>query len=225
MKSLKNAVKARIPTKKYNKSFSQEGEDMILLRVLGDKKNGFYIDVGAHHPVRFSNTNHFYKKGWSGINIDPLPGSMTLFDKKRPRDINLESAVGRAGRLTYYMYDEPALNTFDEKLVSSRKRQKIPYDVVQTKKITIKPLDVILKKYLPKNTKIDFLTIDVEGKDMEVLQTNDWLVFRPEYILVECHGYGCLELDKDKKIRFLAKKGYVPIAKTFSTVLLGSKKT
>ncbi|MFA7355121.1 MAG: SAM-dependent methyltransferase, partial [Sulfurimonadaceae bacterium] len=72
------------------KSYSQEGEDMILRRLFEQQPNGFYVDVGAHHPKRFSNTYFFYKKGWRGINIDAMPNSMELFNKIRPRDINIE---------------------------------------------------------------------------------------------------------------------------------------
>ena len=57
-------------------SFSQEGEDLVLARIFEGKKNGFYVDIGAHHPTRFSNTHYFYRRGWSGINIDAMPGSM-----------------------------------------------------------------------------------------------------------------------------------------------------
>ena len=57
------------------RSYSQEGEDMILRRIFGDKRLGFYVDVGAHDPRRFSNTYYFYKRGWRGINIEPRPGS------------------------------------------------------------------------------------------------------------------------------------------------------
>ena len=76
-----------------NLSFSQEGEDLVLYRLLGHQTKGVYVDVGAHHPYRFSNTFKFYLLGWSGINIDPLPGSKQLLDEKRPRDINLEAGI------------------------------------------------------------------------------------------------------------------------------------
>ena len=103
------------------KSYSQEGTDMILRRILGNVENGFYVDVGAHHPKRFSNTFYFYKKGLSGINIDAMPGSMKLFKKARPRDINIEAAVSNEKKeLTFYVFNELALNTFDSKLVSER---------------------------------------------------------------------------------------------------------
>lgn len=71
------------------KSYSQEGEDMVLQRIFDGKTNGFYVDVGAHHPFRFSNTYFFYRLGWSGINIEPNPEASDLFQSARRKDINL----------------------------------------------------------------------------------------------------------------------------------------
>ena len=70
--------------------YSQQGEDIILHRMFEWQEQGFYIDVGAHHPTRFSNTYKFYKRGWTGINVDAMPGSMTAFNRLRPKDINIE---------------------------------------------------------------------------------------------------------------------------------------
>ena len=75
------------------RAYSQEGEDLILHRVFENQNTGFYVDVGAHHPVRFSNTYFFYLRGWSGINIDAAPGSIRKFAWKRRRDLNLEAAL------------------------------------------------------------------------------------------------------------------------------------
>jgi hypothetical protein len=74
-------------------SYAQEGEDMVLRRIFEDQPLGFYVDVGAHHPVRFSTTYFFYRRGCRGINIDATPGSMDAFRRLRPRDINLEVAI------------------------------------------------------------------------------------------------------------------------------------
>lgn len=94
-------------------SYSQEGEDLILNRLFANKDKGFYIDIGAHHPYRFSNTYLFYLNGWTGINIDAMPGSMTPFKSKRPKDINLEVPIlDKEGIMTYYQFNEPALNGF-----------------------------------------------------------------------------------------------------------------
>ncbi len=81
-----------------NPSYSIEGEDRIVRSLFWEKRDtGFYVDVGAHHPFRFSNTYLFYTQGWRGINIDATPGSMRAFKKHRPRDINLEIGIGGGG--------------------------------------------------------------------------------------------------------------------------------
>jgi len=127
-KKLAELKNAYIPTSL--KSYSQEGEDLILLRIFEKKRIGFYVDVGAHHPFRFSNTYRFYLRGWRGINIDPMPGSMRLFNKFRKRDINLELAVGEnEDTLIYYMFNEPALNTFDEGLAKTRDGKNGYYNI------------------------------------------------------------------------------------------------
>jgi hypothetical protein len=93
-------------------SYSQEGEDRILLAWLSEIEAGFYVDVGAHHPKRFSNTALLYDRGWHGLNVDPMPGTKVLFNRARPRDITVEVAVGGgAGQTEYYLFDDPALNS------------------------------------------------------------------------------------------------------------------
>jgi len=197
-------------------SYSQECEDLILERFFGNKNTGFYIDVGAHHPFRFSNTCKFYLKGWRGINIDPLPGSMKLFNKFRKRDINLEFGVGeKEDTLIYYMFNEPALNTFDENLAKKRDGENGYYTV---KKLPVKvyPLSNILDKYLPKEQEIDFLTIDVEGKDFEVLKSNIWHKYRPKIVLVEILSSSIEEILKNPICLFMKENGYYLFAKTFN---------
>src|ERR1700756_330529 len=95
-------------------SYSQEGEDMVLDRFLEHRHSGFYVDVGAHHPKRFSNTLRLYRRGWRGLNIDANPDSIRLFRRARPKDINVEAGVSSNRQLlTYFAFNEPALNTFD----------------------------------------------------------------------------------------------------------------
>lgn len=172
------------------KSFSQEGEDLILKRIFERQKDGFYVDVGAHHPFRFSNTYIFYQRGWRGINIDAMPNSMSSFNKYRPRDINLEIPVGKSGsKLKYHIFNEPALNTFDETRIEDIIK-KTEYTLIEKIEISIQSLKEILDVYLPKGQKIDFMSIDVEGLDLEVVQSNDWEKYRPKILLVESLGGG-----------------------------------
>jgi len=203
---------------KYSlKSYSQEGEDLILLRIFERQKFGFYIDVGAHHPFRFSNTYLFYKRGWKGINIDATPGSMKLFNKFRKRDINLEIAVGeKEDLLTFYIFNEPALNTFDENLAKQRNGIS-GYFIIQKIPVKVYPLAKILEEYLPKGQEIDFMNIDVEGKDLEVLKGNDGNKFRPKVILVEILSSSLEEVFDNSTYTFLNENNYSLFAKTFNT--------
>jgi len=214
-KKLAELKNAYIPTSL--KSYSQEGEDLILLRIFEKKRIGFYVDVGAHHPFRFSNTYRFYLRGWRGINIDPMPGSMRLFNKFRKRDINLELAVGEnEDTLIYYMFNEPALNTFDEGLAKTTNGKNGYY--VHTKlPIKVYPLSKILDEYLPREQEIDFLNVDVEGKDFEVIKSNNWNKFRPKIVLVEILASSIEEILENPLYLFMKQNGYYFFAKTFNT--------
>ena len=168
-----------------NISFSQEGEDILLKRIFSDKKNGFYIDVGAHHPIRFSNTYLLSKNGWNGINIDAMPGSMVPFNKNRPNDINIESPISDVQEeLIFYIFNEPALNTFSKE-EAIKKDGKNGYSIISKKKLFTKTLTEVLSENINKNQKIDFISIDVEGFDFKVLKSLDLNIYRPEIILIE----------------------------------------
>lgn len=200
------------------KFYSQEGEDMVLRKHLSGIKNGFFVDIGAHHPTKFSNTYYFYKKGWTGINVDAMPGSMKLFNKKRPKDINLEFAVSdKKEKLTYYAFEESALNGFSDQL--SLVRGKREHKILFKKIIETKTLAEILNKYMPKKRQIDFMTIDVEGLDYQVLKSNDWKKFAPKFILIEILHENISQVFDSKIFRFLRSKKYEFVAKTDNTII------
>ena len=199
-----------------NICYGQDGEDLILNRLLDGQAQGFFVDVGAHHPVRFSNTYLFYKRGWRGINIDAMPGSMKKFDKVRPRDINIEYGVaGSSGRLMYHRFNEPALNTFEA--AEAERKNKPPYQLIDTVIVAVDRLDALLQKHLPTGQQIDFLSVDVEGKVEEVLRSNDWMRFRPRFILAETLRTDMLSLGECPVVQFLRDVGYKPIGKAYNT--------
>lgn len=201
------------------KTYSQEGEDIILRRIFEHQKTGFYVDVGAYHPKRFSNTYFFYKQGWRGINIDAMPGSMKAFRKFRPRDINLEIAIySRKQRLNYYIFNEPALSGFSKELSESRDSLNNQYYIVEIKELETFTLKEILDKYLPDGQNIDFMNIDVEGFEYDVLRSNDWQKYRPKVILVEIRKSDLEDLLKNVITIFLKNLGYKLFAKCFNTV-------
>lgn len=202
------------------KSYSQEGEDMILRRLFEKQKTGFYVDVGAHHPKRFSNTFFFYKKGWRGINIDAMPNSMSLFNKIRPRDINLEIPISdKKQKLKYYMFNEAALNCFSKELAEKR-NGKYDYKIISEKEMETSTLEEILEKHLPYDQEIDFMSIDVEGLDLQVLKSNNWRQFRPKFVLVEILGSSIKDITNSKEYKYLSGFEYEIFAKTVNTVIL-----
>ncbi|MCD7972296.1 MAG: FkbM family methyltransferase [Candidatus Azobacteroides sp.] len=172
-------------------SYSQEGEDMVVKSLFENKKGykGFYVDIGAHHPFRFSNTAYFYKKGWRGINIEPTPGAINIFNRFRKKDINIQGAIGLSDKpLLFYQFNEPALNGFDKRLSESRHHGDNKYEIINTTEIAVSKLSTVLDSCLEEGKKIDFLTLDVEGMEMEVLKSNDWFKYKPDYIfLIEEH--------------------------------------
>ena len=223
-KKMKNGLAER----NGNRSYAQEGEDRVLsslfFKLHGGKhiSDGFYVDVGAHHPYRFSNTCLFYKQGWTGINIDAAPGSMDVFKRERPRDINLECGIGlKAGTLKFYVFNEPALNTFDENL--ARARSNDVWHINSVVGVPIVPLSEILSKHLPDGKEIDLLTVDVEGFDLHVLQSNDWERYRPSVVLVETFGLSFEDLSSDPVAMYLRALGYVVYSKTVNSTFFVNK--
>ena len=178
---------------------------MILRHLLGsDKMSGFYVDVGAFHPTLFSNTYFFYLNGWRGINVEARPGSKSLFDKVRPRDVNLEVGVSRQrGEMTYHFIAEDSpMNSFSPEFLQQIEmlaavKEKIPVPTL--------PLAEVLDRHLPKGQSIDFLTVDVEGHDYEVLESNDWKRFRPRLIVVEDER---LDPDVSRIVQMMKGHGY-----------------
>lgn len=206
----------------YNKSYSQEGEDMVLHRMLGSIKKGFYIDVGAHHPMRFSNTYFFYKRGWRGINIDAMPGSMNSFKSSRSNDINLEVAVSDVPtELSFYIFEEPAINSFDVNL--SEDRIKNGNKLIRKQSIKTQTLEQILDNNLPLGQAIDFISIDVEGLDLKILKSNNWKKYVPKIVAVECLGNDVITIQNDPTYQYLTGLNYLLIAKTVNTCLFQHK--
>lgn len=193
-------------------SFSQNGEDIILRNFIS-KKNGFYIDVGANHPFRFSNTYYFYLLGWKGINIEPNPEMIKKLNKYRKRDINIETGINdKKSSLTYYYFNDPALNTFSKDRANSLIKEAT-YKNIGEKKIRVNTLKNVLDQYLPKNQEVDFISIDVESFDLNVLKSNDWQKYSPKFVLVE-------ELEGTRDVEnYLKKLNYLKVAQIFKTIL------
>lgn len=200
-------------------SYGQEGEDIILLRLLDITKNGFYVDIGAHHPIRFSNTYALYKAGWCGLNVDATPGSMEIFRTVRPRDINVEGAVSDKVRpMLFHVFEEGALNTFDEVLAAGY--VNLGWKLLRTQQITPCSLATLFAEHLPAGQTIDLMSLDVEGEELGVLASNDWDRYRPRTIVLEVLDTSLAQLEAAPTVKFLREKGYVPVAKLLNSTIM-----
>ena len=153
------------------KTFSQFKEDLFIDNFFEYKKNGKYVDLGAYHPMRLSNTYLLYKKGWTGTNVDLNPISIDLFDIARTRDKNICSVISDKNNLlvdAYFDHDWSAANSV------------VANDRLTSKKIMkTSTFDSIIKH------EFDFLNIDLEGHDYSVLKTIDFKKFNPKLICIE----------------------------------------
>lgn len=186
-------------------SFAQSGEDMILAAIFCNEKKGFYIDVGANNPFIQSNTYYFYRNGWNGINIDALPESMNAFKKYRKRDINLEYAINDEEEiLDYYIFSPSYYNTLSNNNIEEIKKIA---DFIGVKKVKTYKLSDILDKYKISSS-IEFMSVDVEGFDLNVLKSNNWIKYRPKIIIIEFHAKDLDTLESNAVHTFLNSKGY-----------------
>lgn len=187
--------------------YSQFGEDVIVAALLREK-NGFFVDVGANHPRRYSNTFLLYRRGWRGINIDPNAEAMRSFERSRPHDINLTAGVARTkSSLTFYRFSDPAYNTFSKEAADSAS-SKSWLAPLPSQEIEVYPLAELLRRHVPHGTRIDFLSVDVEGLDLEVLESNDWETFAPRVIAVEDHGFDAANPEHSPIYIYLCGQGY-----------------
>lgn len=206
------------------RSYAQDGEDLVLESLMGEStpKHGFFIDVGAHHPFRFSNTYVFYRRGWRGINIEPSARNCRLLRWFRPRDINLQVGVGKVrSHRDYYVFHERALNTFDKDR-SEHLQNHAGYSILRRETLELVPLSEILDVNMVPNTTIDFMSVDVENYDLEVLQSNDWNRYRPKYLLVEDLNFNVQNPAASSIHTFLAGKNYALTAVLRRTLIYKS---
>jgi FkbM family methyltransferase len=173
--------------KKFLGSYSQLGEDLVLEGLMGQKKDGCYIDIGASHPYEDSNTMHFYKKGWTGINIEPNYVKFQAFKSAKPRDVNLNIGIGKtASRMDFYVVDPPQLSSFSKE--EADRAAGMGHRIAEVRKVEVMPLADVIAKHA-EGKKIDFISIDTEGFEIPVLQSNDWIKYRPRFICIEYVRY------------------------------------
>ncbi|MDR3574703.1 MAG: FkbM family methyltransferase [Anaerolineaceae bacterium] len=208
----------KLLTKNFaNISYSQCGEDLIINYIFHSLGNSHpsYIDIGAHHPFRFSNTAYFYNKKCRGINIEPDPSLIKSFLRSRPKDINLNFGVSTScGIMDFYIMSSSTLNTFSLEVAKSLERDH-GFKIKSIEKIRVYTISNIIDHYNGGKFP-DFLSIDVEGLDFDILKSIDYSSNPPTVICVETISYS--ETGHGEKahdiINYLQDQGYLLYADT-----------
>jgi FkbM family methyltransferase len=186
------------------------GEDIFVKKFFKDKKKGFYVDIGCYHPIDGNNTYLLYKKGWEGINIDLNKTSIDLFNRARKNDNNLNVAISNKSKKIKFYYRKKInmLNTINKKFAKNSFKKGFKTGSIQSQ-----TLNSILNKSKFKNKKIDFLNIDVEGNEINALESFNLKKYSPKLICIEIHnntsGRNTKDyFKKDPIYKFLCKKNY-----------------
>jgi len=186
-------------------SFSMFGEDLAIEELVNELgiEAGFYVDVGAFDPVYLSNTLLLFKRGWSGVNVDVDEQKIERFRRARPRDWSVACGVAKtAGRKKFAHYEEGRLT---RQITESNDRSTMGDPALETFEVDTKPLQMILDDSPFHGRQIDFLNVDCEGRDLEVLESLDFAVYRPRLVAVEMH-----DRPEEAEIReFMSGQGYV----------------
>lgn len=207
------------------RSYSQCGEDLIVDYVfqLRGVARPSYLDIGAHHPYWLSNTALFYERGCRGINIEANPQLIRLFNEHRSEDINLNVGIGnREGKFDFYVMEDNTLSTFSQverdNLVATGKRQTtvIPVQVKTVPAVLSESFGGIFP---------DFLSLDAEGMDLDILQSIHFDRHWPKIICVESAKYSPVGAGERRTdlIEFLFSMQYIEYANTNLNAIMVKK--
>jgi FkbM family methyltransferase len=163
--------------------YSQFYEDYILGYVFKDQKSGFYVDVGANDPDVMSVTKYFYRVGWRGINIEPIPELVEKLNRSRPDDTNKGVAISdKAGELTFFKFTATGLSTLSPKIAASHRAKGYEFTKI---KIPVTTLNAVLEEHAKDKPEITFMNVDVEGFEKQVFSSIDFKRYHPRVIMAE----------------------------------------
>lgn len=197
-------------------SYSQSGEDLIVQYILAELKvdRVRYVDVGAHHPRALNNTAIFYEAGHRGINIEPNPLLFRMLARARRRDINLNVGISvEPGVERFYVTDPPSTSTFEASRLPMLESEGIR--VVDAVEIPTVAINAVLAEHL--GAPPEFLSVDAEGRNLEVLQTLDFERFAPTVLCVESTSFSTTgrSVKDGRLLGYVEKQGYLVYADTW----------
>lgn len=200
--------------------FSQYGEDVFLHKFFRGKRNGYYIDIGAHHPFQLSNTAHLWLTGWNGINVDANAATITSFKKVRKNDLNIHAAVvssitsDELSEIEFFSKNNiDNIATCDPQLAKERGYKhsiKVPCRSLKS---------LVQEASLKSGGQFDYLNIDIEGLDESVLEDINMWPMKPKVLMVEIYAKTIRDMLDNKTVKNLEKNGYQFVERTGHTAI------
>ena len=223
-------IRRVLPKRNGHRSFAQCGEDSIARFVLIDclgRRRGTYLDLGANEPIVLNNTYLFYLERWRGVCVEPNEAFVRKIRRARPRDVCLEAGVGfeaSQGVSDFYVMDPPTLSTFscaDAKRIEAEKGGRVE----SVRKVPLMTINDIIETHLKCSP--DFVSLDVEGLDLQVLQNFDFVKFRPAVFCVETLSYSGnrTESKLNEVAELMRARDYLVYADTYINTLFVDRST
>lgn len=210
----------------YCKSYSQCGEDLIVDFIFNSLEisKPTYLDIGAHHPYYLNNTYLFYKRGSRGVNVEPDPDLFKKIKKARSNDVNLNIGLAsKRGTLKLNIFSSRTLNTFSDAEAKNYIEQG--HEIISNIEVDVLVVEDVFSKYF--NVVPDYLTLDTEGMDLEIIRSIDNDKYKPIVYCIETVTYSKngrgVKLDHIDKI--MCERGYLKYADTYiNTIYIDREK-
>ena len=181
--------------------YSNWGIDMMADEFFKKKTKGFYIDVGCHQPILNNNTYRLYKRGWTGINIDLDFNTIDMFNFFRKKDLNIQAGASNTveQKNLYFFHNRSAINTLSE---------STGFKAKEIRKIETTTLNKIIENSRFKDLEIDYISIDVEGHELSVLEGLDFKKYKPKLVILELIDPSIKEFHEQKIQNIINSKIY-----------------
>lgn len=200
----------------WRRTFSQFGEDSIVEHLFPSRMNGRYLDIGCYHPYKYSNTANLYSRGWSGVNVDANPYVIDTFNKSRSRDTNLNFIIGTKKDNDFWILNKRSAENTSSLALAEVTARAHGIELPQPIKVNVASLAEIMDEHFQTKPP-EYLNIDAEASDLEVLKSGDWTLSRPSLVSVEDGAFLFDEPLNSDIYRFMRSVNYCMYSRCHAT--------
>lgn len=213
----------RLARPERNTSYAVGGVDLILKSILRDVEVGSYLDIGANHPIDFSNTYVFYESGWSGYAVDGNSAYRGEWSEIRPRDRFINEIVSDCRKsVSFEIFPDPTMSTIAQ---DTGERYRLKFESLKPNVIDLESTTIFDVYQKEINSEIHLLNIDIEGEELNALIGANLDIFRPGVVCVEIKNRSIYDIQDSEIFKYISDFGYRLIAKTpLDTIFVETRK-